>query len=84
MFKQSIPLEFTSSGHYCVDIRDKEAKISQNEEEVLTVTENMSTDEKRRIILKLHKQFGHTSTDWLQKLIHSSGNKDKECLIFYK
>ena len=22
MFKQQIPLEFTSSGHYCVDIRD--------------------------------------------------------------
>lgn len=39
MFKQSIPLEFTSSGHYCVDIRDKETKTGQTEEEVtVTVT----------------------------------------------
>lgn len=26
MFKQSIPLEFTSSGHHCIDIRDKDTK----------------------------------------------------------
>lgn len=71
MFKQSISLEFTSSGHYCVDIPDKE--------DVLIVTENMSADEKCRILLKLHKQFGHASADRLQRLIHSSGNKDKEC-----
>lgn len=43
------------------------------------MTENMSTDEKHRVLLKLHKQFGHASADRLQRLIHSSGNKDKEC-----
>lgn len=32
MFKQSIPLEFTSSGHYCVDIKHKETKTGQTEE----------------------------------------------------
>ncbi len=67
------------SGHYCVDIRDKDNKKDQTEEEVLTVTENMSPDEKRKVLLKLHKQFGHASADRLQRQIQSSGNKDKDC-----
>lgn len=44
------------------------------------MTENMSPDEKRKVLLKLHKQFGHASADRLQRLIQSSGNKDKDCL----
>ncbi|KAL6481141.1 hypothetical protein MHYP_G00092210 [Metynnis hypsauchen] len=98
MFRQPVPLEFTSSGHYCVDIRDKDAAKSdievevltitdmsldtkgEAEDEILTVTENMSIDEKHKVLLKLHKQFGHASADRLQKLIHSAGNKDKECI----
>ncbi len=43
------------------------------------MTENMSPDEKRKVLLKLHKQFGHASADRLQRLIQSSGNKDKDC-----
>lgn len=39
----------------------------------------MSPDEKRKVLLKLHKQFSHASADRLQRLIHSSGNNDKEC-----
>lgn len=86
MFKQQIPLEFTSSGPYCVDIRDnddtrrqvKDAATADNV--VLLVTENMSPIEKRKVLLKLHKQFGHASADRLQRLIQSSGNKDKDCL----
>lgn len=39
-FKQSIPFEFTSSRHYCVDIRDRDTKTI---EEVLTVSENVSS-----------------------------------------
>lgn len=79
MFKQSIPLEFTSSRHYCVNIRDKETTKDQSEEEILTVSENMSSDKKSKVLLKLHEQFGHALANRLQRLIHSSGNKDKEC-----
>lgn len=39
----------------------------------------MSPDEKRKVLLKLHKQLDHASADRLQRLIHSSGNKDREC-----
>lgn len=86
MFKQPVLLEFTSSGHYCVDIRnketkkDKESKVSQAEDEVLAVTEHLSPDEKCKVLLKLHKQFGHASAERLQRLLHSAGNKDKDCV----
>jgi len=62
MLKQSIPLEFTSSGYYSVNIRDKETKKDQDGDEVLTVTENMSPDEKHKVLLKLmvlHLQTGY-------------------------
>lgn len=58
MFKRPVPLEFTSSGHYCVDIRDKDPERNRAEDEVVLVTENMSLGEKRKVLLKLHKQFG--------------------------
>lgn len=42
------------------------------------MTENISPDEKHKVLLELHEQFGHASADRLQSLIHCSGNKDKE------
>lgn len=33
MFRQPVPLEFTSSRHYCVDIRDKDTDESQAEDD---------------------------------------------------
>lgn len=81
MFKQPVPLELTSSGHYCVDIRDTNAEVNCNEGEILVVTADMSTKEKHKILLKLHKQFGHASADRLQRLIQSSGNNDKDCPV---
>lgn len=81
MFKQPVPLELTSSGHYCVDIRDGNTEADTNESEVLVVTAEMSTKEKRKVLLKLHKQFGHASADRLQRLILSSGNTDKDCPV---
>ncbi|XP_034069112.1 uncharacterized protein LOC117544299 [Gymnodraco acuticeps] len=86
MFKQHIPLELTSSGHYCIDIRDKDTGMNQIEiKDVVRmkmrslVTENMTSNEKHKALLKLHKQFGHASAERLQRLLRSSGNKDKDC-----
>lgn len=39
----------------------------------------MSSATKQRILLKLHKQFGHASADRLQRLLKSSGNNDTDC-----
>lgn len=86
MFNQPVKLDFTSSGHYCVNIVDSENKcpnddqiLTTTEEEVLTCTDKMNTSEKMKVLEKLHKQFGHASADKLQRLLSSSGNKDTEC-----
>ena len=106
MFNNPIKLEFTSSGHYCVNIMDnksdknikKEDQVltateestpadkqtedeGQCEDEILIISENMSTATKKKMLLKLHKQFGHASVDRLQKLLRSSGNNDAECVL---
>ncbi|XP_039900576.1 uncharacterized protein LOC120741662 [Simochromis diagramma] len=81
MFKQPVPLELTSSGHYCVDIRDENTTESCNENEVVMVTAEMSTKEKQKVLVKLHKQFGHASAERLLRLIQSSGNTDKQCAV---
>ena len=52
MFRQPVPLEFTSFGHYCVGIRDKDTEKSETEDEVFTGTENMSTDKECITILQ--------------------------------
>ena len=116
MFNKPVKLDFTSSGHYCVNLMDnkcentkedhvltitedsipkekkeedsipkekKEGQLedeNQLENEILIITEEMSTATKQKMLLKLHKQFGHASADKLQKLIKSSGNNDAECV----
>lgn len=83
MFKQPVKLELTSSGHYCVNIKANNNSAEndiQNDEEVLTVTENMTKQEKQKVLLKLHKQFGHASVEKLKKLLDCAGNHDDDCL----
>ncbi|XP_014051020.1 uncharacterized protein isoform X1 [Salmo salar] len=86
MFKQPVTLELTTSGHYCVNILDKDITQSpckneiRTDMEILTVTDNMNTKEKHKVLLKLHKQFGHATVDRLQKLLSSSGNNDDESI----
>ena len=53
MFEQPVKLELTSSGHYCVNLRDdSDAEEGEtetlDEDEVLTVAENMTTKEKKQ------------------------------------
>ena len=74
MFGQPIDVNFTSSGHYCVSIRDNGLSENKSEgmEEVLVVEPSYSL-KKREIVLKLHKQFGHASADRLISLLQTSG-----------
>ena len=82
MFEQPVELELTSSGHYCVNLRDdsdaEESETQNDEDEVLAVTENMTTKGKKTVLLKLHRQFGHASVERLQKLLACTGNNDEE------
>lgn len=106
MFNSPVNLDFTSSGHYCVNIMDNKNKEnikkedwvlaatedvspaetqsqdkSRCEDEILIITENMNTATKQKMLLKLHKQFGHASADRLHKLLKSSSNSDAECAL---
>jgi len=79
MFQKPVALELTSSGHYCLNILDKESPSDAYENVVLAITENMTRVEKHKALLKLHKQFGHASVDRLKKLLTNAGNTDDEC-----
>jgi len=45
-----------------------------NQENMLLLDENMSEADKKKALLKLHRQFGHGSTKRLSKLLQSSGH----------
>ena len=65
MCGQEIQLQLTSSGHYCVDIKsakDFERKpYLLSSHEVLMINDEMNPSEKKKKLVKLHKQFGHRS-----------------------
>lgn len=93
VFDQPVKLELTSSGHYCVNLRN-ESNLNKNqleksetpsdEDEILIVTENMTTKDKKTVLLKLHKQLGHASVVRLQKRLSCSGNSDDESITILK
>lgn len=72
MFNQPVKLNYTSTGHYCIDITEN--KQVRNEEcESLKVEENMDEEKKKTYIMKLHKQFGHASAENLKRLMKNAG-----------
>ncbi|ESP02026.1 hypothetical protein LOTGIDRAFT_157157 [Lottia gigantea] len=78
IFKRPVQLQFTSSGHYCIDLRDEIQGVSdETPEDVMIFEENLSQKEKIKMLEKLHKQFGHATSDRLKKLIVSAGHDDR-------
>jgi hypothetical protein len=71
----------SSSGHYCVNLLDASQIDRQSKhtaDEILSVDSNMR--KKKKVLNKLHKQFGHASADWLSKLLKSSGTTNLETI----
>ncbi|KAL2093504.1 hypothetical protein ACEWY4_010816 [Coilia grayii] len=65
---------------YRMELPDADVTLSHyRDEEILTISEKMNTAEKQKILVKLHRQFGHASADRLLRLLSSSGTKDTEC-----
>lgn len=55
-------VEFISSGHFCVNIAKRKSEIHvHSEENAPNITYDMSTTEKRKVLVKVLKQFGHVS-----------------------
>ena len=79
MFDKPVELEFTSSGHYCVNITKSKPELSSLDN-VLNVTDEMSPTEKRKTLVKLHKQFGHATYNRLAKLLNKAGTNNTDTL----
>ena len=79
IFGQSVPLNTTSSGHYCIPLREV---FPVNEVSVLicgtdsgpgNVGKTLISEDLDKSILKLHRQFGHPSEVKLISLLKDAG-----------
>ena len=60
IFDKKIDLYFSTSGHYCIDVYPRNGEAN-NYEEIMTLEKNLSDNEKKSQVIKIHKQFGHVS-----------------------
>jgi len=81
MFCKPVKLHFTSSGYYCIDIsNDGNEEHNVPESIVLLIDESMGENEKKKILIKLHQQFGHCSANRLKQLSKSACSND-DCTL---
>lgn len=82
MFNKPVVLQFTSSGHYCIDLTGgdmvPEAEVENDSQIVLMIDSQLDEKEKINMSRKLHKQFGHASSEKLINLLKKAGNTDKD------
>lgn len=72
MFGEPVRLNFTSSGHYCVNLKGDNSSVEANQiEEVLTTVNTKKYDKCE--LVKLHKQFGHATSEKLIILLKTAG-----------
>lgn len=79
IFGETVELQCTSSGHYCVPIVETTMPIGDTVEALLSVDER-STEENRKRIEKLHKQFAHPTAQKLKYLLEDADVSDKTTL----
>ena len=77
LFGQTVRLEQTSSGHYCVNLRSHFDNL-QEVNQVLMVLSEMDYKEKVSAVIKLHRQFGHASQQKLRDLLKKANVQDRE------
>ena len=76
IFDRKIDFYFSTSGHYCIDIYPRNGETN-NYEEVMILKKELSENRKKSQVIKIHKQFGHASTENIKKLINNAGLLDK-------
>ena len=83
MFGKVQDLHFTTSGHYCIPL-DRKHKIINYEDQNATkvmftnTLNNKTSQEKKCVAMKLHKQFCQARTFRLRKLLQDGGVNDEE------
>ena len=78
IFGKEVKLHLSTSGHYCIDIDPSTGKIDalpDITEIVFVLESSLSHSDKVKQVEKLHKQFGHTSTENLKRLIKNTGEQ---------
>ena len=80
---EKIKLHCTSSGHYCLSLSPVTAKESRVILHCSSL-EGLTTDEKKRKAVKLHKQFSHATSTKLLKMLSESGCNDDEFISYVK
>ena len=82
MFGVEQKVEITSSGHYALPLNQAGVILKQAQEEKINVTLHVDNDEdKLKIAMKLHSQFGHPPKAKLAKLLERAGRgKDRELM----
>ena len=90
MFGKIIKLISTTSGHYAIALNGniravhsyngKESKIKVVLFSGVEKIDNSNTDEKRKMCVKIHKQFGHATGARLKILLKDAGVENKEML----
>lgn len=81
MFNQPVELEFTSSGHYCVNIMDNESspKDMKCSEQILATAEEERNEDENEILIISDKMSPAEKRNILMKLhkqfVHASADK---------
>ncbi|XP_057310466.1 uncharacterized protein LOC130648431 [Hydractinia symbiolongicarpus] len=68
-----VDLQNTTSGHYCVPLKEDEVCLSNS------ILINESFKEKEKKVVKLHKQFGHPTAKRLASLLVDAKLYDEDC-----
>ena len=81
MSGKEINLYFSTSGHYCIDIQPNKASkmdlpVEGQSENVLIFEENINLPDKKKQILKIHRQSGHSSSENIKRLV-KNGDRSK-------
>lgn len=63
-----VPLDFTSSGHYCIPLKSQSVELA-----CYTRIQEMDDVERKAALVKLHRQFAHPSQTRLKALLEDAG-----------
>lgn len=75
ILRKCIKLKCTPSGRYCIPLTDETAADSKMQ---VLMTVGLDGKEKRKCVLKLHKQFAHPTRKRLSQLLMDAGVEDTE------
>ena len=88
MFGKDINLKFTSSGHYVIPLNGNSRVAYQNDRDMPIKVlfsnshkiQEANDEEKKKMSMKIHRQFSHANGNRLKQLLKDGGINDSEML----